>query len=378
MQQIKQLKVVHIITSLDMGGAERMLSNVVLGMDRNKFQNIVISLRGLGHWGPILQQNGITVYALNMDPTPASLLKIIQLWKLLRNLRPDFVQGWMYHANVMALLIGKLAGVKNIAWNIRCSLMDLSQYRFTTKLVFKSGAWLARFPTVIMNNSRDSIQQHTDSGYKSNRWLYIPNGFDTQKFQPNAKVYREFRQQHNLSRTAKLFALIARYDPMKDHATFINAAGILAQEYDDVYFVMAGKNINSSNTELLRLIERNKLEERVLLLDQVNDVHELLPAIDYLTQTSVFGEGFPNVVAEAMACGVECFVTDVGESLDIIGTTGYAIPKQDPEELAKIWFEALSSDEMSKAKRKLHARQRVNERYSMTSILEMYEKCYRK
>lgn len=376
MLQNKPLTIVHIITSLDMGGAERMLSNVVLGMDRTKFHNVVICLRGMGYWGSILQQNGIKVYAMDMQPKLGSVFKLVALWRLLRRLRPDYVQGWMYHANVLALLFGKLAGVPKIAWNIRCSLMDLSRYRFTTKLVFKSGAWLARFPTVLMNNSRDSIQQHTDSGYNSQRWLYIPNGFDTEKFQPNAQIYREFRQKYNLPPTAKIFALIARYDPMKDHASFINAAGLLAQQTTNVYFVLAGKDINSENEELQRLIERNHLEGRILLLDQVTNVHELLPAVDYLTQTSIFGEGFPNVVAEAMACGVECFVTDVGESLDIIGNSGYVVPKQDAYALAELWSAALNLDELTKAQRKLYARQRIHDRYSMSKILELYQNCY--
>lgn len=366
--------IVHIITSLGVGGAERVLSNLVLGMDRKKFHNIVISLRDLGHWGPILEQNNIPVYVLNMQPNISSIFKHIKLWRILRQLKPDYVQGWMYHANVVALITGRLAGVKNIYWNIRCSLMDLSKYKLHTTLTFKLGALLSRFPAAIINNSKVSIQQHLAKGYNNTNWVYIPNGFDLAHFQPDAEIYSDFRAQHKIPAAATIIAMVARFDPMKDHATFLRAAGILAAKQQNVYFVCIGRNVNWSNTELTQIIAEYSLADRVLLLDQMNNLHNVYPAFDYLTQTSLFGEGFPNVVAEAMACGVPCFVTDVGDALDVVGEMGYQIEKQDHAQLADQWLQVLTV----KSKDNAAVRARIGARFSLQNIIARYSEQYGK
>ena len=372
----KQITIAHIITDLDMGGAEKMLSSLVLEMNPARFFNVVISLKDLGYWGPILQQRGILVYALNMRPSVTSIFKLFTLWNILRSLRPDYIQGWMYHANIIASLIGKAAGVTNIFWNIRCSLMDLSKYNIGTTLMFKSGAWLSKMPKLIINNSQASINQHMRAGYKSDKWLYIPNGFDTIKYQPNAKIYQQFRAQHNLPARAIIIAMIARYDPMKDHATFLQAANILASTHPDVYFVFAGNNVNSKNLGLQESISNKALRQRIILLNQINNVQDILPAVDYLTQTSIYGEGFPNILGEAMACGVECFSTDVGDALQLIGDFGYPIPKQDPTAIAAAWSKVIAQDPETKQQRRDAARARIIEMFSISKIVDVYSNCY--
>lgn len=370
-----KITVMHIITGLGLGGAERMLSNVVLAMDPNKYCNIVVSLKDLGHWGPILQERDIQVYQLNMCPNIYTLGKLFSLYRIIRKHRPDFIQGWMYHANIIASLIGRAAGVKNIYWNIRCSMMDLSKYRITTTIVFKIGALLAKSPTKIINNSRSSIQQHIENGYNSTEWNYIPNGFDLQKFKPCENLYKNFRSAHNLADDAILIGIVARFDAMKDHVSFLQAAAILAKENPRVYFVCAGDNVNCKNEKINNIVLANTLESRVLLLGQVTNVHELLPALDYLTQTSI-GEGFPNVVAEAMSCGVECIVTDVGESLEIIGPTGFQIPLRDPIKLAATWRAVLLRDSNTIPQKRIEVRQRIESNFSINRIAAIYSAQY--
>lgn len=372
MSDLRPTTIVHVITSLGVGGAERVLSNLVLGMDRHKYNNIVISLRDIGYWGPILQAQGIKVYALDMQSGFNLITKHVRLWKIIRKHQPDYVQGWMYHANVVALIIGKLAGVQKIYWNIRCSLMDLSKYKLGTRLMFKLGAWLSRFPTGIINNSQVSMRQHIAKGYNNRNWQYIPNGLDLAQFQPNAHIYAEFRTKHKLPAGAIIIGMVARFDPMKDHATFLRAAGLLAKKRSDVYFVCAGRNINWHNIALTQIIREVNLADRVLLLDQVNNVNELYPAFDYLTQTSIFGEGFPNVVAEAMACGVPCFVTDVGDAVNIVGEFGYQIMKGDPDKLAAQWLQALATNN----KDNNAVRKRISENFSLPNIIDKYIEQY--
>lgn len=376
MSSPKQLIVIHVITGLGMGGAERFLANLVLNMDRATTRNVVISLSDLDYWGLTLRQHGIEVHALNIQSPWRVVAGLIKLMRLLRKIQPDVVQCWMYHANVLGLIAAKLAGVKRVYWNIRCSLMDLAHYGFGTTVVFKLGAWLSRVPTGIICNSQSSIAQHTAKGYRNKNWLYIPNGFDLELFKPSPELYRKFRLEHHLPENAILIGMVARYDPMKDHATFLRAAGLLARELDNVYFVCAGKNVSLDNSAISAVINETNLHSRVLLLDQVNNVHELYPALDYLSVTSIFGEGFPNVVAEAMACGVPCFVTDVGDALAIVNDPAQAIPTQDPLELRKKWRQEIDNNHDKQA-RKNAARQRIVHEFSLQKITALYDDLYR-
>lgn len=369
---VKPLTIVHIITSLDVGGAERSLANLVLGLDRCKFNNIVISLKDLGFWGPILHKQGIEVIALNMQCTSNSIQGLITLWRVLRKIKPDYVQGWMYHANIVALLIGKLARVPKIYWNIRCSLMDLSKYSLLTRVTFKLGKIFAKWPTGIINNSKNSIQEHIEYGYINNNLIHIPNGFDIEKFKFDNQRHVQFREKYNLPKDCIIIGMIARFDPMKDHQTFIEAAGILAKENKNVYFVCAGKDVNKENVALQVAINKYELQENIILLGPQENLHELYPAFDYLAQTSIFGEGFPNVVAEAMACGVACFVTDVGDSLTVIGDCGHIIEKQDPKQIAATWQKVIQQNNVNRDK----IRARIVDYFSIEKCISAYSEVY--
>lgn len=367
-------KIVHIITSLDVGGAEHMLSNLVLNMDQQRFENVVISLKSLGFWGDKLLEAGINVYALDMQPRFSSLGKLMRLYRILQQIKPDYIQGWMYHANLVALLAGKLMCRTKVFWNVRCSAMDLSRYRITTRVIFKFGAWLSKYPDAILNNSQASIKQHYAAGYRNKNLWFVPNGFDLDKFKPDINGYRQFRRDHKLPVDAKLIGMFARFDPMKDHNTFIAAAAILAAKMPDVYFVLAGKDVDEHNHALTKLISANNIQSRVILLGRVENMQQIYPAMDYVTQTSVFGEGFPNVLGEAMACGVPCFATDVGDSLQILGDLGQAIPTKDPQALAGSWSRVLESGESQDIG--LAVRERIKNNFSLSSVTELYQQLY--
>ncbi len=369
-----RVKVVHIITSLDVGGAERMLSNLVLSMDKQRFENVVISLKSLGFWGGKLLEAGINVYALDMQPRLNSLGKIFKLRSLLQQIQPDYIQGWMYHANLVALLAGKLFCKSHVFWNIRCSAMDLSKYRFTTRIIFKLGALLSKYPNAILNNSKASIKQHYAAGYKNKNLWFVPNGFDLDKFKPNPDLYKQFRVENNLPANARIIGMFARFDPMKDHATFLAAASLLAANLPNVYFVLAGKNVDEHNDVLNKLIDKGNLQGRVVLLGQADNMQKIYPAMDYVTQTSVFGEGFPNVLGEAMACGVPCFATDVGDALQVLGDLGQAVPTKEPQALADAWAKVLENAQPETFATKVRAR--INQNFSLPSVTHMYQQLY--
>ncbi len=365
--------IVHIISNLDVGGAERSLVNLVLGMDRQRFTNIIISLQDIGHWGPILQSSGISVTALHMKKGTVSFGKILHLYEIIKQHNPDFLQGWMYHANVLALLLGKKLKIPKIYWNIRCSIMDLSKYSRLTKLVFKCSVKLSKFADKIICNSKQAIQEHKNIGFSNLNWQFIPNGYDTETFTPNKDIYAQFRSEHSLPHNAIIIGMVARFDPMKDHNTFFNAAKLLAIRLQNVYFVAAGRGVDTNTLAIKDFFEDEILASRTILLGQFENVQKLYPAFDYLTLPSIFGEGFPNVVAEAMSCGVCCFVTSVGDSQAIIGDLGYKLDKKDPIALANSWFNAIKDNNGFNPN---EIRQRIIDNFSIDKTIATYELCY--
>lgn len=369
----KPIIVVHVITSLGMGGAERSLSNIAMRMDKTKFKHVVISLQDLGFWGPILQQAGITVVALNMRPGISSLLKFPLLIKITKQFKPDYIQGWMYHANLYALIIGKLLRVKNIYWNIRCSLMDLSKYSIATRVVFKFGRLFAGKPNMIICNSKQSMLEHMNAGFKNKNWQFIANGFDPDHFKPNIDIYKQFRAEHLLPNDAIIFGMVARFDPMKDHKTFFKAAGILTKFYPNAYFVCAGNGVSLNNSEIKEAVFSANIQAKTIFLGRFNEVNQLYPAFDFLTLPSLFGEGFPNVIAEAMLSGVYCFVTDVGDSKEIIGDQGCNIDKNDAQKLAESWLSVINDTSKLRCE---SIRQRIIDNFSLSNTIKIYEKCY--
>lgn len=372
---MQKIKIIHIITGLGIGGAERSLYNVVCNLNNELFEQIIISLTDLGYWGQRLRAQGYVVISLGMRRGILDIYKLCTLCRLLNKEHPDCVQTWLHHANVLGLICARLVGIKRVIWNIRCGMLELDQYRFTTKLAFKIGGWLSRWATAIVNNSHASIQEHQAYGYNNKAWIYIPNGFDLEVFKPDSSRYREFRQQFALPHDAIIIGIIARFDPAKDHKTFLRAAALFAPKAHNVYFVCAGRDMNPQNPAMAEFINDTKLTNRLLLLDEVTDVYNLYPALDYITQTSLV-EGFPNVLGEAMCCEVECIATAVGETPTLIGDNNFIIPTANPTALAVTWDTVISRPAAIIQRNRQLNRQRMSEHFSLQNTIKKYEDLY--
>ncbi len=372
---MRKLRIVHIITGLGMGGAERSLFNILTHTDEQRFEHVVISLTGMGYWGERLERCGIEVYALGMKRNLMALGNLFKLCRLLRDLQADCVQTWLHHANVLGLFCAWVVGQKNVVWNIRCGMLDLAKYRVTTRIVFRIGAWLSRYPRVVINNSRVSISEHTAYGYSKARWLYIANGFDMELFRPRVDAYNNLRIRLGIPSDAQVIGMIARFDPAKDHETFIRAAGILAQQVKNVYFVCVGRGVNEQNFVIRTLLQEHSLQQRIFLLDEISDVEEIYPGLDYITQTSLV-EGFPNVIGEAMACGVECVATEVGETATLLGGGNFRIPKSSPGQMAKTWLYALNRSPEAIKLSKQQNREYIKSNFGLQAVANRYEDIY--
>jgi glycosyltransferase involved in cell wall biosynthesis len=263
-----------------------------------------------------------------------------------------------------------------LCWNIRCSDMDMSRYSHLSRLVLRVLAGLSGCPDLVVVNSEAGRRLHEKLGYSPRRWEIVPNGFDLNRFHPDAAARRSLREELSIAPDSLLIGLVARHDPMKDHQTFLEAAGLVARERSDVHFVLVGHGINRHNAQLAELISRLALEEQIHLLDERGDIPRLMAALDILALSSL-GEGFPNVVGEAMACGIPCVVTDVGDAADVVGETGIVVPPRDPKAMADAWKKLLGLPASKRQSLGRDARRRVEDSFSIQSVARRYEQLYR-
>jgi glycosyltransferase involved in cell wall biosynthesis len=368
--------IIHIITGLNDGGAEAVLFR--LCTHDSASTHTVISLSGLGKYGPLLLGKGIPTFALNMRPGWPSPLAFLKLVRLLRSQKPHVVQTWMYHADLFGGLAARVAGVRAVVWGIRASSLDSSQSKIGTLVLIK---FLARFsffiPSQIVVCSKRAMGVHKLMGYSNEKMSFVPNGYDLLEFSPNAAVRDGFRANLRLESNMPLIGMVGRFDPQKDHANLLRALSIVKKEGIAFRCVLVGSNTDDKNDELSALIKNFGLEAEMLLLGSKDGISTVMNGLDLHVLSSVT-EAFPNVVAEAMACGTPCVVTDVGDAALIVGDTGWVVPLGNATELAVAISAALT--ELKKSdwnSRCTAARDRIVQNFSIQKMADNYQKLWR-
>jgi glycosyltransferase involved in cell wall biosynthesis len=369
------VKVVHLITDLDTGGAEMMLAKLLSAMDRGRFRSVVVSLLEPGPVADRIRELGVPVHTLGMSRGRPSACGLLRLWRLLDRERPDVLQAWMYHANLLGLLGRWAPAGAPTVWNIRSGRPDLSGYSRATRCIVRAGAWLSRWPSAIVINSTSGREVHAAVGYRPRRWEVIPNGFDLARFVPDASARRSVRDELGLGPGAVLVGLVGRYHPVKGHDLFVRAASLLAGRHAGAHFVLAGPDVVPGNPALRELLEGHPARDSFHLLGPRADVPRLMAALDVLVSSS-YSEGFPNVIGEAMACGVPCAVSDVGDSRAVVGDTGAVVPPGDAPALAEGLARLLDAGAGGRAALGAAARQRVEETYSLQRVAGRYQSLY--
>lgn len=370
------IKVTFIITNLGTGGAETMLFKLLQRMDRSRFEPIVISLVGLGEIGPRIGVLGIPVYVLGMSRGIPNPLMIFKLARLLRRVKPDLVHTWMYHADLLGGIAARLAGCSVVLWGLRHSNLSKTENKKTTLLTVKICAKLSLWvPTRILSCSIRAKEVHAAAGYCKEKIHVIPNGFELDRFLPDPVARYSVRSELGLSVDVPLVGFIARYDPLKNHAGFIMAAALLHAKLPNAHFVLAGTEVDEDNLVLQSAISAFDLQKNVHLLGRRDDIPRLMAALDVLASSS-HGEAFPNVLGEAMACGVPCVVTDVGDSAEIVGSAGQVVPPGDMEGLAYQLEWILKMGPSYRATVGAQARARVAEYYDIAQVTELYQAFY--
>ncbi|MDV2991081.1 MAG: putative glycosyltransferase EpsF [Chroococcidiopsis sp. SAG 2025] len=372
-----RIVVLNIITGLYTGGAEMMLYKLLSKMNRDRFSPVVISLMDRGTLGDRIAALDIPVHTIGIEPGNPQAKPVWQFIRQVRQIQPNLVQGWMYHGNLAAQLYAAstLRSVP-ILWNVRQSLYSLKHEKLGTAAVIKLLAQLSWLPKKILYNTKTGAIQHEKIGYQKAKTLVIPNGFDPEIFVPSVEARISVREELQVGSDALLIGIVGRYHPMKDHANFVQAAASLSKKYPHIQFVMSGREIDERNQTLCKQIHDLKLANRVHLLGERRDISRLTAALDIATSASAHGEGFANVVGEAMSCGVSCAVTDVGDSAWIVGDTGRIVPPQNAQALARAWEELIEIGAEARQTLGTAARTRIVENFSLNSVVVQYETLY--
>lgn len=365
--------VLHIISGLGDGGAQAALFR--LCTTDTFYKHKVVCLSEVDKYYSLMQSAGISVVSLDMPSGRVTLNGIWVLWKLLRSERPDVVQTWMYHSDLLGGMLAHLAGCNNILWNIRHSNLTVKESSPSSIVVAHLCAWLSKkIPKRIICCAEKASITHIAMGYDAAKMVVIPNGYDLSVYKPDLISRQRLRTEWGLGENVVLIGMVARFNPQKDHANLIAALSLLQSNELDFRCCLIGKGLTSDNHIIRSWLKTKGLENISLLLGQQTDIPAVMNALDIHVLSSSFGEGFPNVIAEAMSCGTPCITTDVGDAASIVDNCGWIVPPNDPNALSKALSNAL--EEKSKPEdwsaRQTAARQRILENFSIHKMLDSY------
>ena len=353
-----------------------MLHKLLSGFNNNGFKSSVVSLTDIGRIGDRILELGIEVEELDMKrgiPNPIGLARLV---RIIRDRKPDVIQSWMYHADLIAGLSARASGNPPVVWNIRNTNLHPASKKLTL-LSVRLGAWLSNsLPAKIVCCSESARREHIKLGYSAGKMLVIPNGFDTDSYRPNERNKIQIRDEIKVDPGILIIGLVARYDPQKDFSNFLKAAKQLLEMRQRVMFVMVGEGVDRENVELTNMIRESGLEADVRLLGSRDDMPKVTCVFDIATSSSRCNEGFSNTVGEAMSCGVPCVVTDVGDSKDIVGETGLVVPPADSTKLAYSWKQLIDEGKNGRSARGEQARQRIVNRFGLEMIRDQYRAIY--
>jgi glycosyltransferase involved in cell wall biosynthesis len=372
----RPLRVAHVITELGAGGAEAMLFKLVMATRTRGLRHSVVAITDGVLYGDKLAANGIPVTYLGVRqgvPDPRALVALV---RQLRRDRPDVVQGWMYHANLLAGIASAAAGRIPVVWGIHHSYIDPATTRWLSRWTVATCARLsARLPARIVCCANSALRSHAAMGYSADRMVVIPNGFPVEQFCASPTARARIRRELAVPEDAPVVGLVARFHPDKDFPNFLAAACLVTRAMPGAVFAVAGEGADASNPILARWIDDSGIRPRLRLLGHRSDVPDVLSALDVLASSSRT-EGFPQVLGEAMLCRVPCAATDCGDSRDIIGPTGRVVPPSNPTELARAILELLNLTPSERAEVGVAARRRVVANYDIRVAACRYAALY--
>jgi glycosyltransferase involved in cell wall biosynthesis len=375
---VRRYKIVHVISSLMVGGAEVMLLAAAARLRDHGFDSEVLVLGEEGALARRFRDLAIPVHALGMRhgrfPTAGDVVRLVRCG---RRLAPDLVHGWMSHGNLGAMLVRAVARSRvPLLWSIHQTLGDFHTLPLPTRFSIRATARLSRGADAIVYVANASLVEHQAIGFSERNALFVPNGVDTARFVGGHARRAKARALLGIHDDAPVIGHVARFHPSKDQATLLAALRIVFSGGRSGCAVLVGHGQSEDNEELAAWLAAAQLTTRVKLLGARADIDQLLPGLDLFCLSSAYNEACPVAVLEAMSCGVRCIVTDIADSAWIVADTGGIAPARDPGALAAQIVSALDSPGEEVARASQRARERVLAHFSLDRMVERYRGVY--
>ncbi len=362
------MKVLHVITGLGDGGAEACLYRLINETHRIT-DHYVVALRSRDKYSKLLSQNGIPVFHLNIDSPLQIIKQSFDLYSLIKKINPDIIQTWLYHADFLGGILGKIAH-KKVIWGIHNTTLEFGKSSTTTILLVRILSLLSYFiPEKIISCSIASSNSHTALGYCKKKFITIHNGVDTNSFYQSHFLRNQFRTELKIQNSDLCIGMVARNDPQKDYSNFISALAELHAQNFPFKCVIAGSNTN----QLQAKVKSKKLENNILILGQRKNIQALMNGLDLLVLSSAYGEACPNVLLEAMACGVPCVATNLGDCKYILGDTGVVVEPKNHQQLSQAICNLAQnlSKELS-----CQCMNRISQHFTLSKMVASYKKVW--
>lgn len=369
-------RVAICITGLEVGGAETFLGELL----KHTPADLEVRVYSLVDGGPIadrIASLGIPVTGLHMQVGRPSVRSLRALVGHLREFRPDIVHTWLYHADLMGGVAAKLAGAPHVIWHLHNSDLSAQRVRRMTRIVVRACGVLSHWiPDVIVSCSDAAVQTHRAYGYSPEKFMVIPNGVDTDRFVPSTEARAAIRREFDFDGQRPVIGLVARIDPQKNHRGFFEAVKLFFKWGGDADFLLVGRGVSEDHWQLPGWRDETGHPERIRFAGPRDDVPRIMASLDVATSSSL-GEAFPLVLIEAMACGVPCVATDVGDCARIVSDTGIVVPADDDGVLADAWLELIGMPVGERDALGERARERVLANYALEQTADRIWDLYR-
>lgn len=369
------MKALHIITGLNDGGAEAVLYRMVTSKS-SRFKHIVISLMGAGKYGLLLEEAGIDVHYLNITQGKLGIFSSFKIFSLVKKYKPDVVQTWMFHGDLLGGIFSRLAGVKNVVWGVHHTTLVRGESKYSTILIAKLNAFLSKFiPNKIIYCAQKSREVQESIGFCRSKGVVVSNGYNISQFTRNDQLGCTFKNELDISGNF-LIGNVGRYNPHKDYKNLLLALKEVKDKSSAKWYcILVGTNLDGANSELTGLVHELGLADNIRLIGRRNDIPAVMNAIDLFVLSSA-SEAFPNVLNEAMACGTPCVTTDIGDAALIVDNTGWSVPAHNPNELAMAIVKAMDERQLNESaweNRRSLSRGRIVENFSLEKMIAKYE-----
>ena len=368
----EKLDILFICNSLDLGGAEKIMYEIIKSI--GNYNKEIICLTGHGYHSKLLEKEGVKISYCNLNKNLFDFIKILKLYRFILRKKPKIIHSFLYHSDVIASILGKLAFTKTILWSVHHDFIK-SDNTALRNIQVNFLSMISNFiPDKIIYCSMESQKNHVAIGYCKSKSLLINNGISTKKFFPREKNYNKIRKLLGLKKDTFLIGHIARFHPIKGHKILINCLKLVKQENEKFTCLMVGANINKKNKSLNYQIKKNNLEKNIILYGETKFPEKLINAFDLNIISSV-SESSSLVLMEAMASGVPTLSTNVGPISKTLGDSGWVVKNKSSKELAEKLIFIIRNKSLLKEK-SLLARDRISRQNSQAIMLKKYNLNY--